>query len=116
MALADLAFAVAGVGALLAALLPRLLEGRPLSLPVAFLGLGMLVYALPLDLPDPDPLAHGQAAEHLTELGVIVALMGAGLKLDRRVGWRRWSSTWRLLAIAMPGTIAATALLGWGWG
>jgi len=34
MDLADLAFAVAGVGALLAGLLPRLLEGRPLSMPV----------------------------------------------------------------------------------
>jgi NhaP-type Na+/H+ or K+/H+ antiporter len=113
--LADLAFAVAGVGALLAGLLPRLLEGRPLSMPVAFLGLGMLVYALPLDLPAPDPLAHAKVAQHLTEVGVIVALMGAGLKLDRPVGWRRWASTWRLLAIAMPGTIAVTALLGWWW-
>ena len=115
MDLADLAFAVAGVGALLAGLLPRLLEGRPLSMPVAFLGLGMLVYALPLDLPAPDPLAHATVAQHLTEVGVIVALMGAGLKLDRPIGWRRWASTWRLLAIAMPGTIAATALLGWWW-
>jgi len=113
--LADLAFAVAGVGALLAGLLPRLLEGRPLSMPVAFLGFGMLVYALPLDLPDPDPLAHAKVAQHLTEVGVLVALMGAGLKLDRPVGRRRWSSTWRLLAIAMPATIAATALLGWWW-
>jgi sodium/hydrogen antiporter len=112
---ADLAFAVAGVGALLAGLLPRLLEGRPLSMPVAFLGLGMLVFLLPVDLPTPDPLKHPQVAEHLTEVGVIVALMGAGLKLDRPVGWRRWSLTWRLLAIAMPLTIAATALLGWWW-
>ena len=46
---------------------------------------------------------------------MIVALMGAGLKLDRPVGWRSWSSTWRLLAIAMPLTIAATAFLGWSW-
>ncbi|GIJ52309.1 cation transporter [Virgisporangium aliadipatigenens] len=112
---ADLAFAVAGVGALLAGLLPRLLEGRALSMPVAFLGLGVLVFALPLDLPAPDPLAHPEVAEHLTEVGVIIALMGAGLKLDRRIGWRRWSSTWRLLAFAMPVTIAATALLGWWW-
>jgi sodium/hydrogen antiporter len=46
---------------------------------------------------------------------VIVALMGAGLKIDRRMGWRRWGSTWRLLAIGMPLTIGATALLGWWW-
>jgi NhaP-type Na+/H+ or K+/H+ antiporter len=53
--------------------------------------------------------------EHLTEVGVIVALMGAGLKIDRPLGWRRWSSTWRLLAVAMPLTIAAVAVLGWWW-
>jgi NhaP-type Na+/H+ or K+/H+ antiporter len=112
---ADLAFAVTGVGALLAGLLPRLLEGRALSMPVAFLGLGMLVFALPLDLPAPDPIAHPEVAEHLTEVGVIIALMGAGLKLDRPIGLRRWASTWRLLAFAMPVTIAATALLGRWW-
>jgi NhaP-type Na+/H+ or K+/H+ antiporter len=109
----DLAYAVAGVGALLAGLLPRLLEGRALSMPIAFLGLGMLVFALPTGLPAPDPVRYAWLAEHLTEVGVIVALMGAGLKLDRRVGWRRWSSTWRLLAITMPLSILAVALLGW---
>jgi NhaP-type Na+/H+ or K+/H+ antiporter len=75
----------------------------------------MLVFALPSGLPDPDPLAHPRVAEHLTEVGVIVALMGAGLKIDRPLGWRRWSSTWRLLAVAMPLTIASMALLGWWW-
>jgi NhaP-type Na+/H+ or K+/H+ antiporter len=111
----DLAFAIAGIAALLAGLLPRLLEGRPLSLPVAFLGLGMLIFAVPLDLPVPDPLEHKVVAEHLAEICVIVALTGAGLKLDRPLGWHRWSSTWRLLAIAMPITIFGTAVLGWWW-
>ncbi|GAA4445439.1 cation:proton antiporter [Phytohabitans houttuyneae] len=111
----DLAYMVVGAGALLAGILPRLLERRPLSMPIAFLGLGVLVFALPTGLPDPDPLAHPELAEHLTEVGVIVALMGAGLKIDRPMGWRRWAATWRLLAIAMPLTIAATALLGWWW-
>jgi len=109
----DVAYAVAGVGALLAGLLPRVLEGRPLSMPIAFLGLGALVFALPTDLPAPDPIRYPWIAEHLTEVGVIVALMGAGLKLDRPVGWRRWASTWRLLAITMPVSIGAVALLGW---
>jgi len=113
MTVLDLAYAVAGVGALLAALLPRLLEGRALSMPIAFLGLGMLIYTLPTDLPVPDPIRYPWIAEHLTEFGVIVALMGAGLKLDRPVGWRRWSSTWRLLAITMPLSIVAVAVLGW---
>ena len=84
-------------------------------MPIVFLGLGMVVFALPTALPNPDPLRYPELTEHLTEIGVIVALMGAGLKLDRPIGWRSWQSTWRLLAIAMPLTIAATALLGWWW-
>src|SRR3954453_7724962 len=84
-------------------------------MPIAFLGLGMLVFALPLGLPAADPLEHPKLTEHLTEIGVIVALMGAGLKIDRPLGGRRWMSTWRLLAVAMPVTIAAMAFLGWWW-
>jgi sodium/hydrogen antiporter len=113
--LSDLLFALIGLGALLAGILPRVLERRPLSMPIAFLALGMIVFALPLGLPDADPLAHPKLTEHITELGVIVALMGAGLKIDRPLGARRWASTWRLLVIAMPVTIGAMAVLGWWW-
>ncbi|WP_446219698.1 cation:proton antiporter domain-containing protein [Micromonospora sp. IBHARD004] len=111
----DVAFALVGVGALLAGILPRVLERRPLSMPIAFLGLGMLVFLLPTGMPTPDPLRWPELTTHLTEIGVIVALMGAGLKIDRPLSWARWSSTWRLLAIAMPLCIAAVALLGWWW-
>jgi sodium/hydrogen antiporter len=45
---------------------------------------------------------------------LIVALMGAGLKLSRPLGWRSWAITWRLLGLAMPLSIAAIALLGSG--
>jgi sodium/hydrogen antiporter len=111
----DVAFALLGVGALLAGILPRVLEHRPLSMPIAFLGLGMLVFLLPTGLPSPDPLRWPQLTTHLTEVGVIVALMGAGLKIDRPLSRARWSSTWRLLAVAMPLCIGAVALLGWWW-
>ena len=115
MQLSDLLFALIGVGALLAGILPRVLERRPLSMPIAFLALGMIVFAVPFGLPDVDPLAHPKLTEHLTEIGVIVALMGAGLKIDRPLSRRGWRSTWLLLAVAMPVTIAAMALLGWWW-
>ena len=111
----NVAYALVGVGALLAGILPRVLERRPLSMPIAFLGLGMLVFLLPTGLPSPDPLRWPDVTTHLTEIGVIVALMGAGLKIDRPLSWARWSSTWRLLAIAMPLCIAAVAVLGWWW-
>lgn len=115
MQLPDLLFAIFGVGALLAGILPRVLERRPLSMPIVFLALGMVLFAVPLGLPEADPLAHPQLTQHLTEVCVIVALMGAGLKIDRPLGRRRWATTWRLLAVAMPVTIAAVALLGWWW-
>jgi NhaP-type Na+/H+ or K+/H+ antiporter len=111
----DLSFALVGVGALLAGILPRLLDRRPLSMPIVFLGFGVLVFALPIGLPAPDVAGRPEVVEHLTEIGVIVALMGAGLKIDRPLGWRSWSATWRLLAVVMPVSIAAVALLGWWW-
>ncbi|MFC6575202.1 cation:proton antiporter [Planomonospora parontospora] len=116
----DLVFALAGVGALLAAVLPRVLRRRPFSLPLACLVGGVLLYLLPLDLPAPDPVAHRAFVEHATEICVIISLMGAGLAINRPFGWRRWGSTWRLLAWTMPLSVAAVALvlhglLDWPW-
>ncbi|ELY39436.1 sodium/hydrogen exchanger [Halalkalicoccus jeotgali B3] len=44
---------------------------------------------------------------------MVLALMGLGLKIDRPPSLRGWVSTWRLLAITMPLSIAGAALLGW---
>lgn len=74
----------------------------------------MAIFALPLGLDGPSPGVDDDSAERLTELVVIVSLMGAGLKLNRPPGWRAWRSTGRLLGITMPLTIGATALLAAG--
>ncbi len=44
---------------------------------------------------------------------MIVGLFGAGLRIDRLAGRKAWFPTIRLLAIGMPLTVAATALMGW---
>ncbi|WP_408055608.1 MULTISPECIES: cation:proton antiporter [Streptomyces] len=111
--MADGLFACLGVGALGAAVLPRLVAGRPLSLPLVFLAAGIAVYLLPLPLPEIDPVDDRLLTEHVTEIGVIVALMGAGLALNRPVGRRRWATTWRLLGVTMPLTVVVMALLVW---
>ncbi|HVM11518.1 MAG TPA: cation:proton antiporter [Actinomycetota bacterium] len=111
----DVLLTIAGVAALGAALLPRMIAQHPVSFPMVYVALGMLLFALPLGFDPPHPLRERELTERLTELGVIVALTGAGLKLDRPVGWRRWAPTWRLLAITMPLTIAGVFALGW-WG
>jgi sodium/hydrogen antiporter len=108
----EVTLAVGGAMALLAAWLPAYLGRRPLSLPVVLVGVGVVMFLIPVGFPSLDPRDNLSLAERLTELGVIVALMGAGLKIDRPLGWRSWSTTWRMLGIAMPLTIAAVALLG----
>jgi len=113
---ATIIYVLAGLGALAAAVFPGPVSRLPLSLPVIFFLAGIVVFSLPLDLPSPDPIEHRVITEHAAEATVIISLMGAGLAIDRPVGWRRWSTTWRLLTIAMPLTIAAVAFLGWAAG
>ncbi|MEO3940379.1 cation:proton antiporter [Paenarthrobacter nicotinovorans] len=105
-------FLAAGVAVLAAAVLPKLLRQTPLSMPMVFLGSGMLAFTLLPDLPDPDPILHADFTTHLTEVCVIISLMGAGLALDRPFRWRGWSTTWRLLGIVMPLCILVMTLLG----
>ncbi|QLG60463.1 cation:proton antiporter domain-containing protein [Halorarum salinum] len=111
--LAVVVLTLLGVVFLGAALLPERLEGAPATPAMLYVLFGAAVFSLPLGLPAPDPVTYGTATEHLAEFVVIVALMGAGLKLDRPFSVRGWSVTWRLLAVTMPLTIAAAALLGW---
>lgn len=103
-----------GFGVFGAVVLPRILSDKPMSFPMIYVFGGMIIFSLPLGFEIPDPVGRGKLAERLTEFVVIIALMGAGLKLDRPFDWGAWSTTWRLLGVTMPITIVATALLGWG--
>ena len=108
-----------GAGFLIAlvAWLPLALRRLPLSLPIVCIGLGAAVFALPQVTLRPLPMDYLEVTERFTEFVVIVALMGAGLKIDRIFGLRSWRVTWRLILIAMPLTILAiTGLMGWGLG
>lgn len=108
-----LLLAAAGGLILLTAWLPMALRALPLSVPMACIGAGALGFwasgihaPLPTEFPD--------VTERLTEVVVLVALTGAGLKLDRRIGRRRWGKTWLLLGVAMPLSILGIALVGHG--
>lgn len=57
-----------------------------------------------------DPIADAEFIEHAAEFAVIVALFSAGLRLDRPLTRGHWRSTIRLIAVAMPLTIAAVAV------
>ena len=110
----SLLLAAFGAVVLLTAWMPVLLKRLPLSLPIVCIGIGVLLVWFPVfPIVWLNPLEHRYLTERLTEFVVIVALMGAGLKLDRPMSWRGWETSWRLLGIAMPLTIAAITLLGW---
>lgn len=114
MQLYPLFLAIAGVVVLLTAWLPMLLNKVPLSLPMVCIGIGMVLVWLPISpVVGFNPLENRLLTERLSEFVVIIALMGAGLKLDRPVSWRGWETSWRLIGIAMPLTIAGIAILGW---
>ncbi|MDF0544161.1 sodium:proton antiporter [Sphingobium sp. H39-3-25] len=97
--------------------LPLVLKKLPLSLPILCIALGAALFSLPHVTLKPLPLRFPEITERFTEFVVIIALMGAGLKIDRVFHWRTWAVTWRLLAITMPISILAITLLaGWALG
>jgi NhaP-type Na+/H+ or K+/H+ antiporter len=109
----EVALLVVGIAALLVAWLPRVLKYRVISFPIVLVLLGGGIFFLPTGFEALDPIRFGDIAEHMAEFGVIVALTGAGLKIDRRIGWKSWRTTWLLLGVTMPLTIAAVGLMGW---
>lgn len=116
---ADLAYVIAGTSLLLAVVLPVLLDRWAVSAPMVLVAIGVALGLSPLlDGRSLDPMAHRALIEHVTELVVIVALMGVGLALDRPLqirstrSWRSWSSTWRMLGIAMPLSILLMTAIG----
>lgn len=113
-------YLILGLALLLAIVLPQVTRGVALSPPMVLVATGMLMGLLPLpDGVSLEPEANRELILHVTELCVLVSLMGVGLALDRALdlrswsSWRTWSPVWRLLAITMPLTILGIALLGW---
>ena len=97
--------ALTGAGLLIAlvAWLPLVLKRLPLSLPIVCIAIGAaLFWLLPIPIV-PSPTQHGDFVERFTEFVVIIALVGAGLKLDRVFSWGRWAVTWRHPDITAPG-------------
>lgn len=108
-----------GFGVLIAlvAWLPLALKRLPLSLPIVCIGLGAAIFSLPQVTLRPLPMLYPDITERFTEFVVIIALMGAGLKIDRIFAWHDWRVTWRLLAITMPlGILAITVLAAFALG
>ncbi len=103
-----------GLAALSMAWVPSLLKRTFISYPILYLLAGAGIYLLPFDLPRPDPMWQESYVVHLTELSVIISLMGTGLKIRRKVNFHNWQVPLRLVSITMLLCIAALAVLAWG--
>ena len=106
-----LLFALGGIALLVAMLALSNQRGRLFSASVVYLCLGVAVAAIVelLGVKWLDPFRDADGISHASEIAVIIALFGTGLALERPLGWKNWRSTWRLLGLVMPLTIAAVA-------
>lgn len=108
--------AALGSGVIAAYWLPRFISGREPAAAALMILAGLTLFSLVPGIPSaPDPLTSPSLWELLSELAVIVALFGTGLRIDNAEGLARWAPTVRLLAIAMPLTMIGVALLGWAF-
>jgi NhaP-type Na+/H+ or K+/H+ antiporter len=94
--------------------MPFLAKKTGISYSVYYLVTGIVLYKLfPEHLPNPLPQENETAALHLTELIVIISLMGAGIRINRPFSFGTWRLPLRLVFIAMLLCIAAAAALGY---
>ncbi len=83
-------YLIAGLSLLVAVILPTALTRFALSAPMVLVGLGLLIGLLPL--PEGlslDPVENRNLVLHISEITVLVALMGVGLALDRPLSGQR---------------------------
>jgi NhaP-type Na+/H+ or K+/H+ antiporter len=110
-----LSLAIIGFIGLVVSWAPTLAQFVRISYSIVFLLLGVVVYSLTDILPWPSPLREENFAVRLSELIVIIALMGTGLKIDRAFTFRNWNVPFRLISIAMLLSIGSLAFFGYWW-
>jgi NhaP-type Na+/H+ or K+/H+ antiporter len=107
------ALAAVGAAILVSFWIPRFISGREPAASALLIASGAAAFTLVPGMPDAiDPRTAPKVWEYVSELAVIVALFGTGLRIDNLTSYSRWQPTVRLLLVAMPLTILAVALLG----
>lgn len=103
-----------GFAALGMAWMPSVSKITGISYAIIYLVFGMLLYlAVGSLLPLPDPIFESELTVHLTEMVVIVSLMGTGLKIDTRFSFSRWAIPFRLVSITMLLSIFGLMAIGY---
>lgn len=93
--------------------MPSLTEKTKVSYAIIYVLIGVLIYKVIPSLPAPDPLLHRELTLRLSELVVIVSIMGTGLKIDEPFSLKTWRLPFRLVTVAMVLCIAGVAFAAW---
>ena len=81
------------------------------ALPMLLLGVLLFYLGIPVDWPD--SVWEHKWVKIVTELIVVISLMGAGLKIGFRYGKKHWKNPLRLIHTTMPIYILGIFLLGY---
>jgi sodium/hydrogen antiporter len=108
--------AAAGLAIIASYWWPRFFSGREPAASALLVLTGLVAFSWVPGMPAAlNPVESPRPWEVAAELCVIIGLFGTGLRIDRLIGHGLWNPTVRLLALAMPATILALALVGWQW-
>jgi NhaP-type Na+/H+ or K+/H+ antiporter len=107
-------YLLAGVVLVLMALAASVLRRLPVTASILYLLVGLAAGPSVLGLIRIDPLADAPLLELLAELGVIVSLFTAGLKLREPLQAGRWRRPVRLAIVSMALTVGLVAAVGVG--
>src|SRR4028119_1919129 len=103
-----------GIAAISMAWMPAISKRTGISYAIIYILAGVLLYLIfPDILPNPHPSLNKELTVHLSELVVIISIMGTGIKIDRRFSLKNWAVPLRLISIAMLLCIAAASFLGY---
>ncbi len=108
----NLIMLILGLAALSMAWMPVISRKTKVSYSILFVLLGAGMFAI-LDkiLPMPHPLKNNETTLHLTELVVIISLMGTGLRIDEPFSLKTWRIPFRLVSVTMVLSIAIVTLI-----
>lgn len=101
-----------GFATLVMAWLPSISKKIKVSFPIILLIIGFVLFSIGTPLNWPDPLWSDRDLTFFSEAIVIVALMGAGLKIGSVFSFSSWKRPLLLVFITMPLGVVAAYFLG----
>src|SRR5688572_25551463 len=104
---------IIGFAALGMAWMPAFTKRFKVSYSILYVLFGFVLYGIFTGLPHPDPVSNPVETMRITEMVVIVCLMGTGLKIDQPFNIKSWNVPFRLIFLTMILCIATVTFCCW---